>query len=127
MNLEGLTPEPWTVCSVPEHEEPDTHLIGTNGIFFGRIVGSPGRDAATDTAFIWLARKAFGVMQRRGWGVVHFPSGWTIAFKSMSPLERFRGLRWQDPFTALVEADDWWRRNIDGGELNLGNPEAVKP
>lgn len=42
------TKGPLTVGRVPEHEEPDTCIIGSDHLFWARVVGSPGREAEPD-------------------------------------------------------------------------------
>jgi hypothetical protein len=37
--------ERWTLGKVPDHEEPDTYLIGEGHCFFARVVGRPGHPA----------------------------------------------------------------------------------
>lgn len=93
IDLSKLTPAPWT----------STADNGTN---------------AANAAFVALARNAFDVMMRRGWGV-------TPAYEK-PPYDEFcvqdsadqqiRGLiakTWPDPFTALVEADKWYKENVE--------------
>jgi hypothetical protein len=77
----------------------------------------------TDANQCALARNAFDVMMRRGWEFRTVPglgfcatstTGhcvdeiWRIDGNNPMP-KRF----WPDPFTALVEADKWYRHNIE--------------
>lgn len=79
-------------------------------------------------AFYALARNAFDVLMRRRWLVEcitppcdGFPDGpgWTASFHGMymDPNECMLPGGFPDPFTALVEADKWYRENV----------EAVRP
>lgn len=69
--------------------------------------------------FICLARNAFDVMMRRGWGVERFiaPDGsfqWSVESNGVRNIVGGTTI-WSnsDPFTALVEADKWYRENIE--------------
>lgn len=84
--------------------------------------GSPeykrGPEAVANLAeFCAVARNAFDVMMRRGWGVVHRQSGWFAAIpeECFQNEIAFRKMRWPDPFTALVESDKWWIENVEKG------------
>ena len=59
IDLSKITPAPWICGRVARDEEPDTCIIGAHGVFFARVVGSPGRPAEHDATFIALARNAF--------------------------------------------------------------------
>lgn len=110
----NLTPAPWYIGENGEHWYVLDNPITTDSE--GRIAKMLGDGDRADATFIALARNAFGVMWRRGWGVVQFPSGWTIAIKETtmtSTMEKFRGMRWSDPFTALVSADEWYREHVE--------------
>jgi hypothetical protein len=66
--------------------------------------------------FIVLARNAFDVMMRRGWFVVpnymtRPGTAWRV--KTAWPNCEVEWKEWPDPFTALVEADKWFRENVD--------------
>lgn len=74
-----------------------------------------------DPEFAATAAEAFRVMMRRGWR----PSrdrpdgGWYVSNRQMIeatvglPDERYPKRIWPDPFTALVEADKWYRENVE--------------
>lgn len=87
-------------------------------------------DAATNAAFIALARNAFDVIVSRywkydWWGEKHEDDedgnptgGWRLDWESCLPV--WSGLMawnnkhaWPDPFTALVEADRWYKANVE--------------
>lgn len=118
--MSKLTPAPWTCrpsCAgadwgfdVPELEDADYRDSR-----FGN---------QADAEFIALARNAFDVMMRRGWGVASSPQDklWFLHFQG-DPEFAWRDERqlrdWsashgaEDPFTALVEADRWYRQNVE--------------
>ncbi len=65
-------------------------------------------DRNENQKFIVLAKKAFDVMQKRGWGVLKMNDGtWGLSGIAVG------GLSWPDPFTAIVEADKWYKANIE--------------
>ncbi len=68
---------------------------------------------------IVLARDAYKVMMRRGWGICRLPDGWGVLApeKPVFPENRTIWGLWvgPDPFTALVEADKWYRENVEKG------------
>ncbi len=73
-----------------------------------------------DLEFIALARKAFDVMVRRGWYPVRQPDGkWTVCTNGRAqyfpPLlwDSWRKLVFSDPFTALCDADEWYREKVE--------------
>ncbi len=109
MDLEKLSQAPWTAWSM--NAPPSQSPYGP----YGRVIGPrfffvdhSECLAPDDAEFIALARNAFEVMMRRGWGVEWNADGWTVT-----------GLNWSgpetaaDPFTALVEADKWYRENVE--------------
>jgi hypothetical protein len=119
IDLTNLTPAPWFNLS-----------FGTKGDF-GLFYGDP-KDASEifdliesnkpgDMEFIALARNAFDIMLRRGWHAQKTEEGtlWVVLQSQPSyfPLELFQD--WtdhayhSDPFTALVEADRWYREHVE--------------
>lgn len=110
-----LTPAPWTARESRTQSGASRSVCvappGTYGEQSRVVMQSMASDAQSliDLEFAAIARNAFAIMNGRQWGVVHFPSGWCIAFKSMDVSERVRGMRWADPFTAAVEADAFLR------------------
>ena len=72
--------------------------------------------------FIALARNAFDVMMRRGWIAVQHcmtpgQETWIVLNKFKVAVERGgnSGVYFEaaDPFTALVEADKWYKENVE--------------
>lgn len=72
-----------------------------------------------EAEFIALAGRAFDVMMRRGWGVAHFPCKrnkvgvWMAIECQDGPIIENVSTGWPDPFTALVEADRWYKENVE--------------
>lgn len=60
-------------------------------------------------------KEAFEIMMRRGWGVVHRPSGWFVAIPEMLFQDEitFRKMRFADPATAIIESDKWYREHVE--------------
>lgn len=94
-DLRKLTPAPWVLGGD----------LSVNGEWWP--------DGAAE--FIVLAREALDVMMRRGWGVKKaWYGGWEI-IGGGSLFEESKRESWgDDPFTALVEADKWYRENVEG-------------
>ena len=116
MDVSKLTPAPW------EAEEFDSDY-GSGALYakpHGRFIGVMGENY-TDAEFIALARNAFDVMMRRGWRVGKKP-GCVDAFVVESWQQVEGKILWSpvwpghvssDPFTALVEADKWYKENVE--------------
>ena len=138
MNLEKLSLAPWRAvghvtctCDIgyvafaiadrprlgfhPDVDAVDTHPIAR--LLHGKEVSGAVALAITsqdDAEFIALARNAFDVMMRRGWwasfdGGLH-PEKWSVHGKGSGFLRDQK--MHDDPFTALVEADKWYKENI---------------
>ena len=121
IDLTKLTPPPWTAREVwPGWFD----LSGPNGrIFDCNEFDRHGEGAKDDALFCAMARNAFSVMTRRGWEVRNQDDlGWCAVKQSGWPvdaswinngnsptLKRF----WPDPFTAIVEADRWYKENVE--------------
>ncbi len=101
IDLEKLSPAPW---------QAHGHELYYSSRLHQQI------PSAVDAGFIALARNAFDVMMRRGWGVVWFEDGrWAIVTQGESAHECLaaRISLSNDPFTAMVEADKWYRENVE--------------
>jgi len=64
-----------------------------------------------------LAQAALEIMTRRWWRPKRIQEGWTIEspFPNLSAFDLFlECFNRPDPFTALVDADKWYRQNIEG-------------
>jgi hypothetical protein len=123
IDLSKLTRAPW-------HANMGWHHGGAVSTPCGRI--ELGEDREDDAAFIALARNAFDVLQRRGWSICreHLwgdpvrrnKLAWIVRWPNyldgklgeiVGPLGN--ELIWAaDPFTALVEADKWYREQVEG-------------
>jgi hypothetical protein len=116
--LDELALAPW---HVEDHADSD-HFPGLVRVYMKRSGDDPSPWVAdvglsrSNAEFIALARNAFDVMMRRGWGVttdryvdlwdaIHGDTGGIV----MEGSER----GFPDPFTALVEADAWYKANIE--------------
>ncbi len=126
IDLTKLTPAPWTVEKQFSNGcEITPHINGPDRKWVALVVGSPhlGFDPYPDAEFIALARNAFDVMMRRGWGVKRMPHKfarqWYVGFDSKGfdtilSREKTGYVHCHaDPFTALVEADRWYRENVE--------------
>lgn len=82
--------------------------------------------AEADAEFIALARNALDVFMHRKWELIRYQQAdkWCIRYPPMvgdeQAWERFTywidDHVWPDPFTALVEADKWYRENCEAKE-----------
>lgn len=116
LDLTKLSPAPWFA-------DPRDRLVidaGRSVLTTEVELAAGGSNRPTvDMAFVALARNAFDVQLRRGWGVMPCRSvaGWWVCKDSEGT--PFRDdcprLYWPDPFTALVEADKWYRENAEKG------------
>lgn len=126
MDPTNLAPAPWKAV-----RKTDTlHLDGDAEIGFAELLGPRGGsyrgvrfEFTNDEAeFVTLARNAFDVMLRRGWTARRLSTGsWIVQDSNNQPLQephrRPDLTDWfeaADPFTALVEADKWYRENVEG-------------
>jgi hypothetical protein len=85
MDLSKLSPAPWNCGDERGHNE-------------------------TEDYFIALARNAFDVMMRRWWYAQPEDDGWSVVGSGFSEVIESRHA---DPFTALVEADKWYKENVE--------------
>lgn len=115
IDLSKLTPAPWEatrwrVCAGIGEGERIEVVCDTANNKETRTEAN-----ALKAAFIALARNAFDVMMRRGWHANLYkgspPEGgmWYVDVPEM----RIAIPAWPDPFTALVEADKWYRENME--------------
>ena len=130
IDLSELTPAPWVHTHYENgHGETKNHyrtdIRGRQMFVNGKEVASEpvcilhsgfvGFEA--NAKFIALARNAFDVMMRRGWSPERMGDAWIVNDEDNYPLCRPRPgneiLRWPDPFTALVEADKWYKEHIE--------------
>jgi hypothetical protein len=103
----GLSPAPWfvnprtgVICHGDPSDDRDNYPI----------------DNPEDDEFTCLARNAYDVMMRRGWGVGFLPASdespneFIVLFHKAMPLEMPPFIT-DDPFTCLIEADKWATAN----------------
>jgi hypothetical protein len=109
MNLERLSPAPWRVsdahglCVV--RDDPIGDVVADLSV--GQWVGN-----RADAEFIALARNAFDVMMRRRWHQEPLSNGKWLVCENRNG-DWCDGPTCDDPFTALVEADRWYRENVE--------------
>ena len=108
LDLSKLSPAPWVNCG---HE-----------LFFGRQRQGTRHQQIlkeADAEFCALARNAFDIMMRRGWGCSHGPRGWWVNCPMEVCLKfgvNFKMEPFPDPFTALVEAEKWYVEHVENVE-----------
>jgi hypothetical protein len=112
MDLEKLTPAPWRVR---QSESSSKWILADANDEY--IATFEIKEAAEQCA---LANNAFDVMMRRQWCAYPYwtPSKkrlWKVCFAGCDTvlLNKMPKLN-DDPFTAIVEADRWYRENIEG-------------
>ena len=105
IDLNWLTPAPWTADGCDVRGPLNADRCPMMSIY------DEGGHSETEAAFIALARNAFDVLIRRGWGVVRFTDGWKVFLSD--DWSFLRSACWADPFTALVEADKWYKANVE--------------
>lgn len=116
IDLSKLTPEPWEGVAqayVTTLEPTGKYILAHNM----EAVAEFNREADVD--FCAVARRAFGIMMRRGWEPKRsgFTQSWCVfdqQFQKADPsaLDK-RQLYWPDPFTALCAAEDWYVANVE--------------
>lgn len=138
MNIEKLTPAPWRSerrfsngCETVPRIHCDRSKDRECG-WVADLVGAPylGYESTLANAeFIALARNAFDVMMRRGWWPIRNTDGkgWRIAWDARDctnglvkawpwwdyEKQMDTPATWPDPFTALTDADKWYRKNVE--------------
>jgi hypothetical protein len=117
MDLSKLTPAPWV-------SDKDGRVWLDSGCDSSLVADLNEED---DAQFCALARNAIDVMVRREWtvtkwgygeskdkwGVTTFKGDWPHELLGMGPLANSH----PDPFTALVEADSWYKANVENKTL----------
>ena len=91
-----------------------------------------GWDRYADAEFIAISLNAFDVMMRRGvdWlslepmdgkmAVDIYDYGWMPPVGEFQPSGLATGARFADPFTAWVEADKWYKENVEAKQTVQG-------
>lgn len=101
-----LTPAPWEVLT--DKDSQTLFIPRPNG--FPMLLEEDNDPVPLE--FAALARNAFDVLTRRGWPVSRCPTGeWKVDVPTRG------GASWEcragDPFAALIEADRWYRENVE--------------
>lgn len=111
-----LMPAPWEVYCESNNED----YPSISGLTCGLHGGDSCIIDINHANFIALARNAFDVMMRRGWIAARATTGeWVV--KHGDGLAKYEildkpsgGLFFaSDPFTAIVEADRWWKEYVE--------------
>ncbi len=115
MDVTNITPAPWM---------NDGEYILQNDRFGGRsVLGTMRHGTKDDVEFVTLARAAFDVQMKRGWTAIQKPGGVFVGVDSQNhePQWCVPNVEWPnavpfypDPFSALVAADEWYSREIEG-------------
>jgi len=113
LDLTKLTPAPWHV------EKAWSEIVGEVWQVMGPrgLVGKFLQEQNAEECC--LARNAFDVMTRRGWNPrCCGPRGWIVQHEANydvdeTPADVVPGVFWPDPFTALVEADKWYKEHVE--------------
>lgn len=114
MNLEKLSPAPWKMdvgaIQTDPYDTPYDWYFARGPIIKGKIAKEGKEAANTDAEFIALARNAFEVMMKREWHAEKTNDGWEVIGSGHAEIIDSRH---PDPFTAIVEADKWYRENVE--------------
>ncbi len=114
IDLNKLSPTPWLAeCGelFRPDSEPYLSLLPHNSPH-GHVYDAERRE--TDLAFVALARAAFEVMMRRSWGVEpDDEDGWVVCINDPTDPRSYWRRTGPDPFTALVDADAWYRQHVE--------------
>jgi hypothetical protein len=138
IDLSKLSPAPWSInarkeidCkNLPGIDSPTGSVcdFGNSEMYYPTEGNCPGE---ADFEFMVLARNAFDVMTRRSWYVIPaIEGGWSICATTVfdNPYEHDGsgdcGPKYDDPFTALVEADKWYRKNVESESTPKENANA---
>ena len=115
-----LTPAPWDANSNETALAVwhDSKVMVASGWSVHHSDKTPSTEEKNaNMAFIALARNAFDVMMRRGWHAYfdEAAQGWFLGghHGSLNAFSQSVGACFSDPFTALVEADKFYRENVE--------------
>jgi hypothetical protein len=115
VDVNKISPAPWELSQMGSKDGRSVVVYGRRPLgkgFTSTMVFDSG--ATTENAeFIALARNAFEVMMQRGWGVSWVDERWVIRDMKGMCLAGAGYKEYPDPFTALVEADKWYRANVE--------------
>ncbi len=128
IDLSKLSPAPWFGPRITDDFPPGwvgVYEADQGGPIPCAKVFVTGRhdddNSVANAAFAALARNAFDVMMRRGWGVRQVEGGWQAIENRPGSVVGVCGMIVKDdPFTALVKADEWYAELVDNG-LSAGD------
>jgi hypothetical protein len=114
INLEKLSAAPWVAWQTqPTGSSTWDGKMAIAGLPILTVDRAPVF-REVDAQFIALARNAFAVLMNRGWHPRRFEDGkWGVYGDNL--LGVCADLA-DDPFTALVQADAWYRENVEKGD-----------
>ena len=117
VDLTKLTPAPWESANCAIYGPFSPTGRDRIGVVCEAVPKEESK-ARTNAAFIALARNAFDVMMRRGWWPIKRGDKWQVGGQDPDePSETWETTPiqtgWPDPFTALVEADAWYKANVE--------------
>ena len=125
LDLKKLTPAPWEWFEENQAHVFEGEQIWRFGVWDARqmpicmtpISGGFCEDKPTNVEFIAIARNAFDIMLRRGWhSILQDDGNWLVMedfHKSLFQTPTLKPFIAADPFTALVEADKWYKENVE--------------
>lgn len=122
MDVTKLTPAPWYAAKGSDEVWHDTSDRSWFVCDAGHNETVKIGNAEAEAEFIALARNAFDIMMRRGWWSYLCKDGlwrYSVVLKLERPADLIGGLEgihlvgYSDPFTAIVEADKWYRETIE--------------
>ena len=119
IDLGKLTPAPWEWWTSNSFRRLTGGDGKDGGVLSGVIQPSDHHPdilgGGTDMEFIVLARAAFDVMMRRGWTAnrIDTQDGPQTAWHVDVGIRGQRTTSWPDPFTALCDADEWYKANVE--------------
>lgn len=118
MDLNKVSPAPWFYTGMDlldnnGKEVTDICVVNDEDKWICQMIQKG--EGEEDAYFIALARNAFDVMMRRHWTPCVYGSKFgVVADNAPNSLPtRLIHMRWDDPFTALVEADNWYKENME--------------
>ena len=114
MDLSKLTPAPWEADGYHGEDGWDVGVEDSDGVSLRQLGTGFRKD---DAEFIALARNAFDVMLRRGWTatLIDTQDGPRTAWHVDVGIRGQRTASFDNPFVALVEADEWYKANVEKG------------
>lgn len=119
IDLSKLTPMPWLPKSSHDIKAGPEDYDATIAKFWSSPFSLTPDVAQENRNFTLLARNAFDVMMRRGWTVMPCYINRPGTFWKVRMLERDHEIEqkeFPDPFTALVEADLWFKNQESLGK-----------